>query len=144
MRQIFLFLSLTAFIAVAITIGLLKKPLPEAESPGLSTHEQELDVPHIGKIEVLNGCGEPGVARDFARILRKNNFDVKNDGISNAATFNYPFTLVASRSRDMDIAHAIADAIGIEEDKVILLRSTRNDYDATLIAGNDFEKYLSQ
>ncbi len=96
-------------------------------------------VPDIGSIEVLNGCGVEGAANRMAELLRSKQFDVKN--IDNASSWNYPFTLVVSRSKDMTVAKKIARVL--KTDRVILIRTNEQTYDVTVIIGPEFgEKIL--
>lgn len=91
-------------------------------------------VPHIGRIEILNGCGMEGAAGKVADFLRSDNFDIKS--IGNAETWNYPFTLVISRTLDTTIASQVASSLNT--DKMIIIRNNDQMYDATVIIGPDF------
>ena len=74
----------------------------------------------------------------MADFLRQHSFDVKS--IGNAATSNYPFTIVVSRTTDMGVARQIAKALGT--DKLILLRNGDDMYDVTVILGSDFGEMI--
>jgi len=87
---------------------------------------------------VLNGCGISSAATATADFLRDHSFDVKN--IGNAPTWNYPFTMVVSRSADMTVAGQISEAL--RTDKLILLRNGGDMYDVTVILGPDFEERI--
>lgn len=136
MRNVVLFLIFAFTITVAIVIGSIKTPEKKAAEP-LS------DVPSIGSVQVLNGCGVDGLAWAVAQKLRENGFDVKNDGIGNAPTFNYDKTMVVSRTKDMRIARQIGDVLEVSSNQVILLRNNDERFDVTVFVGSDAEE-LSQ
>jgi hypothetical protein len=95
-------------------------------------------VPHIGRIVVLNGCGISGAAVAVSGFLRDANFDVKETG--DADSWNYPFTLVVSKTRDMTIAKQVAQALST--DKIVMMRDGDDTYDAAVIIGPDFGEKL--
>ena len=96
--------------------------------------KQSVIIPSVGSIQVLNGCGVVGAANNVADFLQAKGFDVKNKG--NAPTNNYPFTLVVSRKKDGAIARQVAQALGT--DKLSLVRTSDEPYDATVFVGPDF------
>ncbi|MFP4415724.1 MAG: LytR C-terminal domain-containing protein [Fibrobacterota bacterium] len=131
MRNIALFLSVFALLALSVVIGTKN----ENDLPQDSFRKSlEPEVPDIGRVQILNGCGIDGAASEAADFLRENNFDVKD--IGNADTWNYPHTIVASRTKDMTVANKVADAL--DTDKVILLRDENGLYDVTIFLGADF------
>jgi len=91
-------------------------------------------IPHIGSIQLLNGCGTPGAAQIIAELLRNKGFDVKE--IANAPDWNYKSTLVVSRTRDMETARLIGQAL--DSRSVILLRNGSELFDATVFVGEDY------
>ena len=74
--------------------------------------------------------------------LRKSGFDVKNDGIDNASSFNYDQTLVASRTKDMRIARQVGKALDLDKDRVLLMRDGQERFDVTVIVGSDLQGRL--
>ncbi len=88
-------------------------------------------------VEVLNGCGLPGVAEQTAEFLRCRGFDVMF--ISNADDFDYVNTLVVDRSGDRSKALAIARAMGVVP--VISQVSSATFADATVVIGSDIETF---
>ena len=65
------------------------------------------------RIEVLNGGGLPGVAREATGALRDRGFDVVYFG--NAGTFAQDSSVVMDRVGRLDAARAAADVLGIRE-----------------------------
>jgi hypothetical protein len=84
----------SAILGISILIGTEIKTGPDLKQDKKKTGS----VPYIGKVEVLNGCGIEGAAGKVADYLRSTNFDIKSVG--NAQTWNYPFTMVISRTLD--------------------------------------------
>ncbi len=93
-----------------------------------------MSIPYIGRIEVLNGCGIEGAAGKVADYLRSTNFDIKSVG--NAQTWNYPFTIVISRTQDTTVASQVASSL--DTDKMIIIRNNDKMHDVTVIIGPDF------
>ena len=91
----------------------------------------------IIQLEVLNGCGVPGIATRFTDKLRYYGFDVVESG--NFDHFNVEKSFVISRSGNMENARRVAKAIGISEQNI--LRESSPDFylDVTLVIGSDFE-----
>ena len=65
------------------------------------------------RVEVLNGGGLSGVARDATEALRDGGFDVVYYG--NAETFTQEPSVVTDRVGRLDAARAVADVLGIRE-----------------------------
>jgi len=65
------------------------------------------------RVEVLNGSGLAGVARDATRILRDSGFDVVHYG--NAGTYSVDPSVVMDRVGEMETARSVAEALGIPQ-----------------------------
>jgi hypothetical protein len=125
-----LFLTVTAIIFTAMAIGLLRNPVPKPSPRDLIAES----VPSIGRVQVLNGCGAEGAADRMTDFLRAKKIDVAATG--NAASWNYPFTLVIAHAGDMAVARQIARAL--KTDHLVLIRKEDRTYDATVIIGPDY------
>ena len=101
-------------------------------------NRQKAVIPHIGSIQVLNGCGKKGVAAEIGDFLRARGFDVKET--ANAEDWNYPYTIIASRTADMTIAQKVAKAL--DSDKLIRLEKNDCLFDATVFVGKDYRDIL--
>jgi len=102
---------------------------------------QEQPIPveqKVIRVEVLNGCGAAGLAKEVTDYLRLKGFDVVNVG--NAENFDFPETLVVDRVGDMPGAWQVARAVGI--DNVIQQKDEELLLDVTLILGRDHEQLL--
>ena len=101
-----------------------------------STQDPAL-ISEVIQLEVLNGCGVPGIATRFTDRLRGFGFDVVETG--NFDHFNVDHTLVISRTGQMEDANRVADALGIEERYILIEQSPDFYLDVTLVIGNDYE-----
>jgi hypothetical protein len=121
---------ISAVMGISMLIGteLKTRPVPKQEK------KNSVSVPYIGKVEVLNGCGIEGAAGKVADYLRSTNFDIKSVG--NAQTWNYPFTMVISRTLDTTVASQVASSLNT--DKMIVIRNNDKMHDVTVIIGPDF------
>ena len=95
-------------------------------------------ISEIIQIEVLNGCGIPGIANSFTGVLRANGFDVVETG--NYDHFDLQQTIIISRSGVLDNAKRVASALGVEEIHVIREESPDYFLDVTVVIGHDYEQ----
>jgi hypothetical protein len=138
MKNFFTLLIITAIIGLAILKGI---GMPVAKSPVHATQhkkDEDKNIPYLGRIQVLNGCGTDGVAHLLAEYLRRNNFDVKN--IGNAENWNYPETLVISRINDTTIASQVATVLN--SSNTVLIKNEEESYDVTVIVGPDYRERI--
>ena len=151
MRDALVLLLFVALIGGAIlaggrrTAGPAPEPRPtqapsSADTPATApvTAPAEDGIPSIGSVQVLNGCGVDLVGTKVVDFLRSRGFDVKNVG--NAPTWNYPATIVVSRTSDMHNARRVAAALST--DKVIMLRTGEELYDVVVYIGADYEERI--
>lgn len=108
--------------------------------PRIESNRADTDpalISNIIQIEILNGCGMPGLASKYTGTLRNFGFDVVETG--NFDHFNVEKSLIISRSGHMENARRVAEAIGIPEEQI--LREESPDYylDVTLVIGSDYE-----
>jgi len=87
------------------------------------------------KVEVLNGAGRAGFARDATTRLRDLGHDVVFYG--NAGRFDYASSVVLDRGGPPGAARAVAEALGIDEVRVE--RDPDLALDATVILGAGWE-----
>lgn len=94
-------------------------------------------ISNVIQLEVLNGCGVPGLATAFTGTLRSYGFDVVETG--NFDHFNVENTYVIARTGKIENARRLASAIGISDEFII--RETSGDFylDVTLVLGSDYE-----
>jgi len=100
---------------------------------------QEKLISPVIQIEVLNGCGVPGLANQLTTSLRRLGFDVVET--DNYQNFNVTETFIISRVADKENAHRIATALGLQKKRVILEESQDFYLDATLVVGSDYKTF---
>lgn len=108
--------------------------------PRIENQRSEEDSELIGKViqlEVLNGCGVPGLANTFTSTLRKNGFDVVETG--NFKNFDMTETVVIARTIDANNAQRVAGALGINPENVFVEASEDFYLDATVVIGSDYK-----
>lgn len=128
------FLGLLLFILLtALTTRLI---YPRIVSDRIQTDPAIIS--NIIQLEVLNGCGVPGLATKYTGSLRQFGFDVVENG--NFDHFNVQNSLVISRDGNMENARRVARAIGIEEEYILREESPDFYLDVTLVIGSDYEQ----
>ncbi|MEX1062256.1 MAG: LytR C-terminal domain-containing protein [Balneolaceae bacterium] len=126
------FLSVLLFILV--TALFLRVIYPRIHSDRAA--RDPILISEIIQLEVLNGCGVPGVATRFTSALRSYGFDVVESG--NFDNFDMTETIIISRNGNMENANRVARALGLDSDRILLERSDDFYLDATLVIGSDF------
>ena len=102
---------------------------------------RNLSVPEVPfQIEVLNGTGEPGVAREVTMLLRKMGIDVLIEG--NAGRFDYQQTVLVDRKGNPALMRKLSKRLGIG--RVITQIQERPRVDATIVIGWDRERLRLQ
>ncbi len=86
------------------------------------------------RVEVLNGAGITGLARNATTLLRQRGFDVVFYG--NADTFGRDSSVVLARTHDPAAAEAVARALGIGA--VRMAPDSSVVLDATVVLGRDW------
>jgi hypothetical protein len=92
------------------------------------------------KIEVLNGCGEKGIAAKVADFLRTEHIDVIRS--ENADNFDYDRTILIHRSGNLYDLKTLAKVLNFDisnEARVLIQPSTSADVDLTLVLGKDYQ-----
>ena len=108
--------------------------------PGGLQRTIEADIPDIGSVEVLNGCGIPGAATAVTDFLREKGFDVKAS--RNAESWNYGQTVVVARTKDLAIAQKLCSAFKM--DRLVLMRTGTDIFDASVIIGKDYGDLINE
>lgn len=131
--------SAIGFLSVLL-LGLLIALFTRIVYPRIFNQRANQTTELIGSIiqlEVLNGCGEAGIANNFTTHLRNNGFDVVEVG--NFERFDVEKTFVISRSASPNNARRVADALGISEQNIIREESSDFYLDVTVVLGKDYE-----
>ena len=91
------------------------------------------------EVEILNGCGEPGLAAKFSDLLRKKQVDVVRS--ENADHFEYAKTILIQRNENVKGMKFVAAALGFDienKEQIITSVDPNIDVDLTLIIGKDY------
>ena len=124
-QQVMLVLTGAALMLCALSIMygfLIRQSVAENNLKGL-------------RIEILNGIGEKGLARDIATALMKKGVDVFN--VDNAENFSYDESILIARRKN-DRVKALGRALGC--DNVIVQLQEDSFVDATFIIGADYDR----
>jgi hypothetical protein len=91
------------------------------------------------KIDILNGCGEPGLANIIATCLEQKRYRILR--VDNAPDFDFSRTILFNRGKREDkVIQNLQETLGLDTDQVLLVRQDENQADATLIIGCDYKK----
>jgi hypothetical protein len=121
----------------AVTTDTLKAGVPPVARPVQAEEAKNAPL----QIEVLNGCGAPGIADKFTAFLRRKGFDVVKTG--NYESYNVPKTLVIDRKGKARAAAGIGNALGLKKSEVISEIHELYMVDATVVLGKDFRRLTS-
>jgi len=113
------------------------------ENPKIKLMNQVQTYDSINKIiqiEVLNGCGDKGIADLYASYLRDNNYDVID--YKNADNFDYNASKIIVHNNNLAVEN-VAELFEIETKHVDYLFNENIFYDMTLIVGKDYKKLSS-
>lgn len=96
-------------------------------------------VPYQGiVIEVLNGCGVPGLAQKFTNFLRSEGFDVIYTG--NAARVDYSNTQLIERVDDSEKIREVNEVLMLHPQRLSSDIDPSLHLDLTLILGKDYNR----
>jgi len=88
-------------------------------------------------VEILNGCGEPGLANVFASCLEAKRYRIASVG--NAPDFDFAKTMIFDRcKKDVDVIRTFQESLGLPSDRIVLVRQDQGTADVTLIIGCDY------
>ena len=109
------------------------------DTPKLATELYAADPVLDIQIEILNGCGTPGIAAKFSQFLREKRVDVVRS--ENADHFEYEKTILIQRTENLNGMQHVAEALKFDienPDQVITSVDPNLDVDLTLIIGKDY------
>lgn len=119
-----------------------------SEPTGVVEEEKAQEEPVILQVEVMNGCGVPGIANTFTDFLRENGIDVVRTGNYEEEEFGRPNfnvdrTVIIDRRGKLKNSVRIAQVMGLNEDRVIQQVNQAYLIDATIVLGRDFRQLNS-
>tara|TARA_B100000579_G_scaffold76316_1_gene59056 strand:- start:13536 stop:13982 length:447 start_codon:yes stop_codon:yes gene_type:complete len=124
-----------SILLIAVSIYYVKMYLNNNSTNSISKHiELENNTVIKAEIEILNGCGESGIANLYSNYLIKKGFDVIDS--RNADNFEYLNTTIIVHKKDkLNIAKNLANILKIK--KVTI--DERGIWDLSLIIGRDYK-----
>jgi hypothetical protein len=90
------------------------------------------------QVEVLNGCGEGGIAIQFTDFLRSKGFDVVRMG--NYDSYHVPKTMVIERRGIRENGLKVARALGCDDGRILLEIEPDSPLDVRVILGSDYRE----
>ena len=87
-------------------------------------------------IEVLNGCGVPGLANKYSNYLRQQGIDVVYVG--NAESMDYDSTRIIQRVDDQKKCHQLLKVLQVSKDRIKDSETDAPYTDFSLIIGKDY------
>jgi len=104
--------------------------------------EESVDVADISRneitLQVLNGCGIPGLARDVRNALIEKGFDVLS--FDNAEKFLYEKTVIVIKKKDYDKFDILYQELPVR--KVYKQMNENSIYDFIIIVGKDYKNFF--
>lgn len=122
------------------------QPALPAEQPAPEPAMKLTPIQKKIQVEVLNGCGEQGIAKILAERLIKNNYDVVNSGNyldkRGKTNFNVSKTKIIDQlktAENLTRAKDLADLIGISHHLVESYENPTPIADISIVIGKDFK-----
>ncbi len=89
-------------------------------------------------LQVLNGCGKPGLAREVRNALIEKGFDVLS--FDNAEKFLYEKTVIVIKNKNYDKFNVLYKELPVQ--KVYKQMNPNSMYDFIIIVGKDYKKFF--
>ena len=92
------------------------------------------------EVEILNGCGVPGLAEKVSNYLRSQKMDVVRS--DNADHYNYDQTILILRNENFEGLKKVSQSFGINEQDELRIKHIPDEQlsvDITVIIGSDFD-----
>ncbi len=122
------------------------------DKPRLPVEQKQPDKPTLSpiqkkiQVEVLNGCGENGIAKILGDALRRKNYDIVNSGNyikKGKVDFDVKNTFLIDQlktSENLTRTRHLADILGISLQKIESFENPAPIADITIVVGNDYKK----
>lgn len=94
------------------------------------------------QLEILNGCGESGVAKKLSDLLKKSKYDIVNSGNyieRGKINWDVPETKIISQISNPQSARDLADLMGILYSNVEQFENPSPIADITVVIGKDYK-----
>lgn len=115
----------------------------EQSTPSDQPLEQVFPIQNRIQIEVLNGCGEQGIAKVLSRELKTHDYDVVNSGNyleRGQENFNVASTKIIDNNANATArARDLADIMGVDYQYIESFENPAPIADFTVVIGKDFK-----
>ena len=124
-------------IQTGVPIEITFPSLPDTPKLAIEIYEENpiLDI----EVEILNGCGVPGLAEKVSNYLRSQQMDVVRS--DNADHYNYDQTILILRNENFEGLKKVSQSFGINEQDELRIKHIPDEklsVDITVIIGSDF------
>jgi len=128
------FSLIVIWFLLAVNVVLILSLVHKFLQPG---DTEPLNMQNPLSVEILNGCGEPGLANVFASCLEQKRYRIASVG--NAPDFDFAKTLIFDRcKKNQDVIRNFQESLGLDSDRIVLVRQDQGTADVTLIIGCDY------
>jgi hypothetical protein len=100
------------------------------------------NVQQLIQVEVLNGCGVPGIGDGLTDILRAKGIDVVKTG--NYRSFDIDNTFIIDRLGKIETAYQVADSLRLDKRFIITEKNKSYFLDLTIVVGKDYKNYFQK
>ena len=132
------------------TTDLISKPLkPTEKKPAIPTDNSNTKpaqyyspIEKKIQLEILNGCGESGVAKKLSSLLKKEKYDIVNSGNymeKGKVNWDVSETRIIDQIGKQDNARELADIMGVLYSNVETYENPSPIADLTIIIGKDYK-----
>jgi len=111
------------------------KPTPKKPLPPLPAGKQPV-------VRVLNGCGVSGVAGRITKRLMSKNIHIRSEDTTNAPSFDFAYTIIKSKSKNLPWARRIATILNLSEDRIQVIPKNINYPTVTIVIGDDYQELM--
>ncbi len=101
---------------------------------------QKIITQEVIQLNILNGCGIPGLASEAKEYLHNRGFDIVEIGNS---TQQYNKTTIIDRLGDKESVRRLAYALGVSDSSIVVEIDSSLFLRATLVLGNDYKQLKS-
>lgn len=112
-------------------------PAKKEETRTIAQTEETTGIREIYDVEILNGCGEHGLAAKMREYLIAHHFDVVGTG--NHSSFNLAETKIIDRKGNDVAARRIASILGVDPREIIRDLNQNRQVDVSVIIGMDYK-----
>ncbi len=109
---------------------------------GEQENTEPQNVQQLIQVEVLNGCGVPGIGDGLTDVLRAKGIDVVKTG--NYRSFEVDNTFIIDRMGKIETAERVADSLNLNNRFIISEKNKSLFLDLTIVIGKDYQNYFNK